>query len=1068
MLNMKNNQLFKRIAVLAAGFILSVPMLFSQTRITATGTVTDSNKEPLIGVAVMQAGTTVGTSTDIDGKFTLQVAEGVDLEFSSIGFETVTLKAAATMNVVMREDSELLEETVVVGYGTQKKESLTSSIASVRSEELTATKQSDVVASLQGKVPGLLIRQNSGSPGDFDTDLSIRGYGEPIVIVDGVRRTTSRRNGWWNAVYSESSSAVLAQLNPEDIESISVLKDASASLYGIGSENGVIVVTTKKGSVAKPSVRYSVNAGFGIPTERPQEVDIVTYMNVANEMQANSKKPEKYSQDYIQKFIDGEEGYQDNSHYTALMKKFSFTQTHNLNVSGGTEAIQYYLSGSFSQDKGILNNPDLGFNRGTFQGNVTARLAEGLKVTYQSSMNMSKRHGLPANTTMNIFYYGLLSDRTIAPTVLGDPNKWSDMPSAENRNVHALLNEAGGYDDTMMNSFTNSFQVRYDTPFVKGLTLDGYVSYDLSSRQTNSLTLSFPQYDYLTGAPGKANADQNQYDESWNKNSTLYGKFQVNYNKRLGNHNLGIMAAAEARMGWSSSLSAQRKYAFYTYPVIGQGDADTQQNGGSRSDSATAGYLGRINYDYKGKYLVEVMARYDGTYIYAAGHRWGFFPSYSLGWRISEEKFMKENLPWVNNLKIRWSDGLTGGQQGSAYGYLVGYNSSTSYVFTPGSLVKGYSSTQTAQTLISWRNVNMRSLGVDWEIKQGIFGGSIDWFWRNTSGIAAQSTSTVPDMYGLSLPQQNLNKSQNVGIDLQLTHRNRIGNFNYRVTGTLTFSRSRSTHIESEKTAIYTSGQNYFNNHTEGRWSNANSGMSYYWINGGEQFTNWEEINAYPVIYNTRTAMSQMLPGMYKLDDRNGDGVISSADQYPSWGADNNPPMQFGLMIFLNYKGFDMSATFNGASLTNKSIALSGGMGYGFFQTFYENYLDRYHLAEGYTDPHDPESVWLPGTFPALAVATSAYDGSSNATYRYAQPYSFVNGTYLRLKSVELGYTLPASVLSKAKIKSVRIFANGTNLLTFCNKFLKAYDPERANSQYLGVLGTPLMRTFTLGLNLTF
>ncbi len=1067
---MKNNQLFKRIAVLAAGFILSVPMLFSQARITATGTVTDSNKEPLIGVAVMQAGTTTGTSTDIDGKFTLQVPQGAMLEFSSIGFETVTLQAAATMNVVMNEDSELLDETVVVGYGTQKKESLTSSIASVRSEELTATKQSDVVASLQGKVPGLLIRQNSGSPGDFDTDLSIRGYGEPIVIIDGVRRTTQRRSGFWNAMYSESSSAILAQLNPEDIESISVLKDASASLYGIGSENGVIVVTTKKGAVAKPSVRYSVNAGFGIPTERPQEVGIVEYMHLRNEMLANSRKPEQYSADFIQKFVNGEPGYQDNSHYSALMKKNSFTQTHNLNVSGGTEAIQYYLSGSFSQDKGILKNDDLGFNRGTFQGSVTATLFPGLRVTYQSSMNMSKRIGLPANTTMNMFYYGLLSDRTIGGTVLGDPNKYTHMASAESRNVHALLAGMGGYDHTMMNSFTNSLQVRYDLPFVKGLTLDAYVSYDLSNRQTNSLTLTFPQYDYFTGEYKSSNADQNQYSESWNKTQSLYGKFQVNYNKRFGNHNLGVMAAAEAREGWNSNLDASRRYGdFYTFPTISSGQSSTASNGGSRSNSATAGYLGRVNYDYKGKYLVEVMARYDGTYVYAKGHRWGLFPSYSLGWRVSEEAFVKENLPWLNNLKIRWSDGLTGGSQGSAYGYLLGYNGSGSWIFNPGTNVSGYASTQVAQTLISWRKVNMRSLGVDWEIKQGIFGGTIDWFWRNTKGIAATSTNTVPDMYGLSLPQQNLNESQNVGIDLQLTHRKRFGDFNYRVSATMTYSRSRQTHIEAEKTAIYTSARNYYTSHTEGRWSNANPGGSYYeWINGGEQFTSWEEINSYPVNYKSNQGMSQMLPGMYKLDDRNGDGVITSADRYSVWGANGNPPMQFGLMIFLNYKGFDMSATFNGAALQRKEVSLSGGMGYGFFQTFYENYTDRYRLAEGYTDPMDPESQWIAGTFPAITVATSAYDANSNATYRYAQPYSYVNGTYLRLKSVELGYTFPAKMLSKAKIKSLRLFANGTNLLTFCNKFLKAYDPERANSQYLGVLGTPIMRNLTLGLNLTF
>ena len=251
----------------------------------------------------------------------------------------------------------------------------------------------------------------------------------------------------------------------------------------------------------------------------------------------------------------------------------------------------------------------------------------------------------------------------------------------------------------------------------------------------------------------------------------------------------------------------------------------------------------------------------------------------------------------------------------------------------------------------------------------------------------------------------------------------------------------------------------------EGRWSNAVSGMYYEWKGG--QFEDWSAINGYPVIYNTGTAQSQMLPCMYKLVDRNGDGVITTMDRFPSW-PETSPPLQLGVMVSLNYKNFDMSMMFNGAGLTHKNVSLSGGMGYGFFQTFYESYTDRYRLADGYTDPMDPQSVWIPGTFPAIAEAVGAYDDWSNATYRYAQPYSWVDGTYLRMKSLEIGYSIPKNVLSKVHLQSVRVFFNGTNLLTFCNKFLRPYDPERAQSMYLGVLGTPLLKTYSLGLNITF
>lgn len=1058
-------QLSRTLFLVALLYALVNISAFAQSTIDVT--VSD-DMGPIPGANVLVKGTKIGSMTDIDGKASVQASSKDVLQISFIGYKTaeITVGDKKSLKVTLELDSEELDETVVVGYGTQKKASLTSSIVNLRTEELTATKQMDVTASLQGKIPGLQIRQQSGSPGDFDTELNLRGMGEPIVVVDGVVRTAQRRSGFWNSSYSQSSAAVLGSLNPEDIESISVLKDASASLYGIGSQNGVIVVTTKQGAIGKPSVNYSNNIGFGVPTARPTEVGIVDWMNLANEMNRNVGRPDKYSQELIQHFVNGDKGYTDNNYYSLLMKKNSFQQTHNVSITGGNQQTQYYLSANYNQDKGILNNPDLGYHRLGFQGNVTTQVTPRLKVNYQSSMNTSKRHGLPANVNMNLFYYSLLSDRTLGPTTVDDPTHYSAMPQAENRNVIAIVNGLAGYDDTYMTSYTNNIDVKYDVPFVKGLMLDGYLSYETSTRQTNSLTLAFPLYDYWSNMHVADNADQNEYSESWNKNTTLYGKFQANYNKRIKQHNIGAMFAMEARKGTSTSINGGRRYGnFFTHDIINQGDSSTATNGGSRSETATAGYLARVNYDYAGKYLVEVMARYDGTYVFDHGHRWGLFPAYSLGWRVSEEPFIKNNFHWLNNLKLRWSDGVTGGSQGSPYDYLLAYKMQGNYVYNEGSQVPGFFNQSVAQTLLSWTDNRMMDIGVDWEIKQGLFGGSIDWFWRNTTGISATSTNTVPDMYGLSLPNMNLNARQNVGIDLSLQHRYHIGPVNYRVSGTLTFSRQRMTHIESEKTAQYYSAQNYYDSHTEGRWSNANGGKYYHWMGG--QFSGYSEINNYPVMYNTSTGMSQMLPGIYKIDDRNGDGYITSDDRYASW-QEGNAPLQFGAMLFLSYKGLEISASFSGSSLSHKNVSLSGGMGYGFFQTFYEEYTDRFRLADGYTDPLDPNSQWIPGTFPAIAPATSAYDGSSNATYRYNQPYSWVDGTFLRLKSLEIGYNLPSSVTNKIGLKRARIFANGTNLLTFCNKFAKPYDPERAQSQYLGVLGTPLLKTFTFGVNLSF
>lgn len=1063
--------LFQRLTLLIIGMLLCMPVVFGQNQVSVKGTVLDASGQPVIGAAIMQKGTKSGVTTDLDGNFSIVVPAKAVLEVSSIGYATQEVVAAANLSVILEEDSLELDETIVVGYGTQKKSSLTSSISNIRSEELNSTKQTDVVAALQGKVPGLQIHQRTGDAGDFNSDLKLRGYGEPIVVVDGVVRTAARRSQTQNLSYSESSSQVLAQINPEDIESISVLKDASAALYGIGANNGVILITTKQGAIGAPSVKYSNSFSFGVPTSLPEEVDILTYLYERNEMAANVGQVAYYSQDIIDHYLNGDAGWTDNKWYSQFYRDYSFQQKHNVSISGGNNQTQYYLSGAVNTDDGILNADQLGYERITFQGNVTTNINKNLKVVYQSSLNWNNKVGISQNANQNFYTRGLYADRTSPWTVIGNDSHWAYNSGTAGRNSVGALNGAGGYDKTKQMSYTNNLNATYTAPFLKGLSFQGQLSYDYSLRQTRQLTISFPLYDAWTDELISLNKDTNKIDERWQQSNNLYGKFQANYKTKIKHHNISAMFATEARMGWSSSISAAREYGeFYTHDIINQGDSSTSTNSGTRSSSASAGYLGRISYDYSGKYLVEVMARYDGSYIYAPGYRWGFFPSYSLGWRVSDEPLFKKILPAVNNLKVRWSDGVTGGSQGTAYAYQLGYTQTGSnYVFSDGSQVMGYSSTAVAETLVSWTQSRMQDIGVDWEVKKGIIGGSIDWFWRNTTGKQARSTNTVPDMYGLSLPYQNLNASQNVGIDLELSHRMKFKDWSYRITGTATFTRKRDTHIEAEKTAIYTSSLDYYESHTEGRWSNALGGAYYEW-NGMGQFTNWAEINNYPVLYDKSSShsnMASMLPGMYKIEDRNGDGVISSADQYYSWD-EGNPPLQFGAMIFLEWKNFELSATFNGAALSHKYMALSEGMGYGWNKTLFTYQMDHYELADGYTDPRDPNSVWKAGYWPALAPASSESDVSSNATYRYKQPYTWVDNSFFRMKSLELGYRLPKAVVQKVHLKSARIHVSGTNLITFCNPVVKQWDPEASQSSYRGASGAPLLKTYVIGMDISF
>ena len=1069
MIKMKHSSL-RRLCAAMLGLVLSLPVMLAQNTVTVKGTVIDPAKQPVIGAAVMQAGTTNGAATDIDGNFTLTVPMGATLEVSAIGYETKQVVANSTsMTITLAEESTMLDETVVVGYGVQKKESLTSAITNIQAEDITSTKQSNLTSALQGKVPGLQIRQNSGAVGWFDDDISLRGYGAPLVIIDGVARGSRQRQYWGWAQDVNNSSAALAELNPEDIESITVLKDASASIYGLGAQNGVILVTTKKGQVGPPSISYSTTLTLGVPTALPKEVDIATWMEMDNEMRTNKKgTTPRFSAEEIAHYRNHDPGYEEFSWYDAIMKDHTFSQLHNFSIRGGNQQTQYYLSANYTNQDAIYRANTGDYNRYGLTANFTSKLTDALSLTFQTAINVTHQEMPPANTTQNAMYYGLLTERYFPAEV--SPGHYT-YNVVEHRNAVALMvsDVAGSQTDNDI-VFRNNLDVKYEAPFLKGLTMQGSLAYDVTQRNRHSLSLHFPLYDIDTDQIAGYNPDQNQVSENWMQRISYYGRFQANYNTTIAqNHHLGATFAVEARINKNSSLTGSRQFSFYTHDLLDQGDPSSASNGGSRDDSATAGYVGRINYDYQGKYLAEVMARYDGNYRYGPGHRWSLFPSYSLGWRISEEPFFKAILPQVNNLKFRWSDGFTGQAQGSEYAYITGYssNSAGSSIFVDGASITGYASRSMASYL-SWSKHRMMDFGFDFEVWRGLLGGSVDWFWRKTSGIAANSLASIPSFLGVSIPQQNLNKSENVGIDLSISHRNRIKDLTYRVMFTATYSRNRATYQAAEATRSYTSSENYYSNYMIGRWSNARSTTMWHWVDGGAQFKDWNDINSYPVRYTQWGGgnMQNMLPGMYKLEDRNGDGVVNNNDRYYTW-AEANPPMQFGLVISGSWKKFDFNMTFNAATLVNKSVSLSGGMGFGFFNTFYENYLDRYHMADGYTDPYDPNSQWVSGYWPALYPGTSAYD-SRTMHYTVNQPYDFVNGTYLRLKSLEIGYTFEPKFLQKIHLRQLRVYANGTNLLTFCNKLLKPYDPERNQNSYLGVAGTPLMKNFALGINLNF
>lgn len=1081
---MRTNNILLRAVSLTLGFILSATALLAQNNIQVTGTVTDVNKEPIVGASVLQKGTTNGTMTDLDGNFTLSVPEGSMIEVSTIGFVTQTLKAAATLNVILAEDSELLEETVVVGYGVQKRESLTGAIAQIRSEDIASTKNIDGVTALQGKIPGLMINQNTGKPGAFDNTINVRGFGTPIIVVDGVVRssTKTRKSTGWNndptALESYTDMSILNELNPEDIESVSVLKDASATIYGLGAANGVILITTKKGQVRKPGVNFSTMLSLTSPIV-PRDVESWTsFMKWENAMSDVSKMAHRFSDEVIAAYENGDPNYIYTDWYGETYKKFAFNQQYNVSVNGGTEAVNYYFSANYANDNPIIRADNYGYDRYSFNGNINVKLTETLSARYNTTFRQSKTLS-PGNMDMdwNLLYYIYQSNPMVGVHPKNNPGHYSDVE--EHCNPLAIIDrELAGYAQSDNKSFNNNLDLTYTAPFLKGLTLTAMGAYDFDRNKVRTLVKMYNLYDYETDAyvPGATTRAETQYSEYWGDNTRLYGRFQALYDNRFGNHNVSAMLGGELTDYLTAYVNADRFYGatadefLFTHDTLNQGLKTRSNNAGTRSNTRSAGYIGRINYNYSGKYLLEVMGRYDGNYQFARGHRWGFFPSYSLGWRVSEEKFFKDALPFVNNLKVRWSDGNTGSIQGSPYAYIGGYTQNGSWIFTEGSTTNGFANNTVENTILTWAKVRMMDFGVDWELWQGKFGGTFDWYKRVIDGIAATRTASLPDFYAVTLPQENLNKSETQGLELSVYHRNQIGAFNYRVQANVTFARSRDTYLESEATRNYTSSMDYWKKSTVNRWKGYFGGSYYDWAGG--QFTSLADAAHSQVLYDSSTTGSgnrSIVPGQYYIVDRNGNGYIDTMDVFYTWGSSNNPPLQYGLLFNGNWKNLDFSLVFNGSALRHKTYMAGGYASFGKLNYLPSQYTDSYHVTHYGDDPWDPKTEWTPGYWPALArTAQSGSFPAVNGMYMANQPYKYVNAAYLRLKTLEIGYRLSPKLLKEAGIKSARVFFNGGNLLTICNPLLKYVDPESSDSSGSAGGYYQLSKTFNFGFNLNF
>lgn len=1039
-------------------FLLSCFMLlmsvvaFAQNQVT--GHVADATGEPIIGANVTVKGTTVGTITDIDGNFTLEVGstDGT-LVVSFIGYKSAeaAIKGKSPINVILQEDTETLDEVVVVGYGTQNRKSLTGAISDVKSESLTRSVSTTTAGALSGKIAGISTRAKDARPGK-GISLEIRNMGAPLYVIDGIPYGGNTGNDW--LVNSEvSGNDVFNSLNIEDIESITVLKDASAAIYGLRASNGVVLVTTKKGK-KNEKVSINVNGYYGWQnlTRFPELANAEQYTRgLAEAAQNRGEDPNSvYTKEELAKWAAGtEKGYKSYDYYDMIMRK-NVPQYHvNASVTGGSERTNYYLSVAHTSQEAMM--PDFNYQRTNFQLNLDTKITNRFTIGAQVSGRYEKTNdvGLPGGDGYYSAILAVFKMRPIdSPYANDNPNYIRNIDSYRNGyNPAAFRRDIAGYKDSMTRYANINAYAQYDFGF--GLTAKATFSYGYTNSRFDGYQYAYQIYTYDeasdtyngTNAAGRWRL---QIDRSV---PTRYMQLQLNYNKQIKDHNISAVLGYEASdYDWSKKTYGTEPSTDYL-PLLQMDEINSF--GDEWSYEARAGWLARVNYDYAHKYLVELLARYDGSYLYAPSQRWGFFPGASIGWRISEENFFAPLKSVVDDLKIRASIGQTGTESGvSLFGYLSGYNWNQGSAVLDGEYVTGLNQRGLPVTNLSWTKNTTKNIGFDLTMFGNRLTISADAFRKDITGVpAARYDVLLPSEVGYSLPNENLNKQAYVGTEAMATWTDHIGDFNYRVSGNITFSRYRN--IESYKPRFSNSWDEYRNS-SEDRWGGIYWG---YQVIG--QFQSEEEIKNYPVNLDGQ-GNTTLLPGDLIYKDVNNDGVINGMDERPigfpeGWA----PILSFGGNIGLEWKGIDLNIDFSGGAMQGwrQNYELTNAYHNGGNSPAYL-LEDRWHRL----DLYDPESEWVPGRYPAIRNGEFAYNNKNSDFWLH-------NVHYLRISNLEIGYSLPTWMLKPIHAQKVRIYGSVSNLCSFDNVRQYGIDPEITAA---AAVVYPQQRTFLVGFNVTF
>lgn len=1010
---------FKALAKQAIGPVEMPIILQHQVR----GTVTDSNQEPLIGASVIVKGTGQGAATNANGEFSISVKDPSDiLIIQYVGFETKEVVAGSSpLAIILIEDSELLGEAVVVGYGTQKKVNLTGAIATVDAKQLESRPITNVASALQGTMSGVTVTSTSGQPGRDGGTIRVRGIGtlnnsNPMVVVDGVVSSMSN-------------------INPEDIATISVLKDAaSAAIYGSRAANGVVLITTKQGKKGSTNINYNAYVGKQQTTSLPDYLPSWQAASLYNQALINEGKTVRYSDEEITKFKDGSDPFNyPNTDWLGLFYNGSgVQQNHYLDVSGGSDNSQYLFSlGMFDQEglvKGTNNK------RYTSRMNLTSQVKSNLKVNANLAYsNGTLKEG--SNPYTGDFSQLIRQINRISPMV-PYKDKFGNYGYISDGSPMAWLEQGGSNRETAHNLFGTAGA---DWEPVTGLHLRPSLSYVLTNNQNKKFIKDIQYFDPNTGNPSKYQGPNSLTDVNATKSVTSY-QLVADYAKSFALHNFKLLG------GYSQEYTKYQRNEGYRKGFLNNnlgeldaGPIDGQSAKGYAYELALQSVFGRLNYDLDGKYLFEANLRYDGSSRFAKENRWGVFPSFSAGWNLDREAFFEPLKATVSNLKLRASWGQLGNQitsssetSNSFYPYIPGISSGQNYIFGGSSPIisAGIAPVNGANGEIMWETSTEYGAGIDATFLDGRFNLTVDYFNKLTDNILLNVP--VGNAYGLTAPVQNAGAVRNKGFEFVLGYNEQFGDFGVHASANAAF-------IKNEVTDLHETGPII----EGGRFKEVGYPInSFYGYISEGIFQSQAEVDAH-----AKQSGGVISAGDLKYKDLNGDGVIDGQDR--TYLGSFFPKVAYGFNLGGNWKSLDLTLFFQGA----------GGV---------KNYVHGIMLGQVNSSTGKPTSAlldtWTPentdASMPRIWSGYKQNDPGTNVSSFWVR-----DASYLRLKNVQLGYNLPESTLASIGIKKARFYYSGQNVLTF-TKFYDWVDPEApaGDNGYT----YPQVKVHTIGLNVTF